>query len=101
MTWLLQFVPWWAWVTLAVLIIGAVQALFGWKAAIGATVPVLAALGLGWARNEGAKAERAKRDAEALDHVRVRQETDDEVEQLAPDAVKDRLAQWNRGDEQG
>lgn len=96
MGWLLSLVPWWAWAALAVLIVGAVQALFGWRAALGAAVPVLAALGLGWARNLGVEAERTRRDREALDHVRIRKDIDDDVAEMGSQDIDQNLARWNR-----
>lgn len=96
MDWLLSLIPWWAWLLLAAVAIGFAWRLFGWRGAVAAAAAVLPVLGFGWARNLGATAERAKRDREALDHVKTRQEIEDDIAEMGSQDVDQRLAWWNR-----
>tara|TARA_R110000851_G_C13102466_1_gene568868 strand:- start:6286 stop:6585 length:300 start_codon:yes stop_codon:yes gene_type:complete len=94
--WLISLVPWWAWALAAVAAVVAVQVTFGWKAAMGAAIGLLPVLGLLYGRKQGAEAERAKRDRQALDHIAIRKETDDEIDQIGHADVDERLSRWNR-----
>ncbi len=97
----LSLLPWWFWAILAAAAIGALWLAFGWRSALVAAGAVLPVLGFRWAENMGAERERAKRDRQALDHVRIRKESDDEIDQMGSSDVDRNLSRWLRdhGDE--
>ncbi|MEO9297550.1 hypothetical protein [Devosia alba] len=94
--WVLGMIPWWIWAAVIVAAIVAVQMTFGWKVTTGALIAALPALGAIWGRQLGSEQERAKQDRETLDHVRIRKETDDGIDQIGHADVDERLARWNR-----
>jgi len=94
--WVASLIPWWAWAIAAIVAVAAVERAFGWKAAIGAAIPLIAALGLGWAKNAGAEQERAKNMARQLDAVKTRKESDDEIADLGHADVDSALKRWLR-----
>lgn len=103
LSWVFNFVPWWLWVAIVVVLIAVFWQVLGpiwlltprWlKTALAAIGAVLAAYVAG--RNRGSKDERdqrAKADARA---VQTRKETDDEVRNLSPSDIDKRLDAWNR-----
>ncbi|MDR6952660.1 hypothetical protein J2X65_002019 [Ancylobacter sp. 3268] len=46
----------------------------------------------------GRSQERARQDAQSLDNLRTRQETDHEISSLGDDAARQRLRRWMRDD---
>lgn len=51
--WIMSIVPWWAWLILVAIAIGAVWRLLGWQGALVAAAGAIAALGYGKGRAEG------------------------------------------------
>ncbi|MGH8815240.1 MAG: hypothetical protein ACREX5_01520 [Achromobacter pestifer] len=89
MDWLLNLIPWWAWLLLAAIAIGAVWRLFGWRGAVAAAGLILPVLGFRWSVGMGAERERA-RQAKARDNL---QEHYDEIDRqdIDPSGSYDRL----------
>lgn len=96
MTWLLSFIPWWAYLIAAITLVVFVQATFGWRAAIGAMIGLLPVLGYLWGSKRQSEIDRAKRDREAADAMRRRREVDDEVASMGEQSVAEELRRWNR-----
>lgn len=96
MDWLLSLIPWWLYFIAAAVAIGAVWRLLGWQGAIVAGAGLLAVLGYGKGRADASRDGRAKRDREALDHVVIRNEVDDDVAEMGSQDIDQNLAKWNR-----
>lgn len=94
--WLLSLVPWWVWLVLAAVAIGAVWRVFGWRGAVAAAAALLPMLGCRWAVNLGAERERAKQ-SKAHDHL---QEHYDEIDRqdIDPAGSYDRLRSLSNKD---
>lgn len=97
--WLVSLVPWWLWLVLAAIAIGAVWRLFGWRGAIAAAGLILPVLGFRWATNLGAERERSKATDRNLNAMKDRKEIDDEIDQLGSNDVDERFARWMRDDD--
>ena len=93
---LLGMVPWPVWAVLALVAVCLVQFVWGWKATIAAVISLLPVLGYFWGRKRQAEIDQARRDREAMDHVRTRNEVEDDVAGLGAQDVDDKLARWNR-----
>ena len=93
---LLGMVPWPVWAVLALVAVCLVQFVWGWKATIAAVISLLPVLGYFWGRKRQAEIDQARRDREAMDHVRTRIEVEDDVAGLPARDVDDKLARWNR-----
>lgn len=93
---LLGMVPWPVWAVLALVAVCLVQFVWGWKATVAAVISLLPVLGYLWGRKRQAEIDQARRDREAMDHVRTRNEVEDDVAGLGAQDVDDKLRRWNR-----
>lgn len=93
---LLGMVPWPVWAVLALVAVCLVQFVWGWKATIAAVISLLPILSYLWGRKRQAEIDQAKRDREALDHVIIRREVEEDVKDLGSQDVAEELKRWNR-----
>jgi hypothetical protein len=70
----------------------------GRYAAIALIVGAAIAYALYSARRSGIKAEQAKQLAKSLNNLRTRIKTDEDISRLEPDARRQRLREWARGE---
>lgn len=96
MTWLLDLVPWWAWLLLAAVAVGTVWRLLGWQGALVAAAGLLAAMGYGKGSADASREAQSRidwRNAEATKH---RKEIDDEVDQMGSTDLDSNYSKWLR-----
>lgn len=98
MDWLLNLIPWWAWLLAGAVAIGAAWRLLGWQGALAALAGLLAALSYGKGRNEAYRDLQARRDRENLNASQTRKDIDHEVDQLGSNDLDRNWAQWLRDD---
>lgn len=96
---LLGMVPPIVWAVLILMALLLVQFVWGWKATIAAVISLLPVLGYFWGRKRQAEIDRAKRDREALDHVIIRRDVEEDVKDLGSQDVAEELRRWNRNED--
>lgn len=69
--WILYSVPWWVWLILGLIIVGAVQYFWGWQKALAALGVVAAVVLLGKSRQQGWE-DKVKADLKAADKLITR-----------------------------
>lgn len=99
MDWIINLVPWWTWLLLAAALTGAAWRLLGWQGAVVAAGALVAALGYGKGRAEGAADERGRARDRNLEAVKDRKEIDDEVADLGSNDLDERYRRWMHDDD--
>lgn len=94
--WLLNLVPWWAYLIAAAIALGAVWRILGWQGALVAAAGLLAALGYGKGRADASAADQSERRERDIQSMKTRKETDDEINQMGAADIDERLARWLR-----
>lgn len=93
--WLISLVPWWVWLTAAIVAVVAVWRLFGWQGALAAAAGFIAALSYGKGRAEGKAIieaeQKEKRDALQAEYDRI------DAGPIDPGGAYDRLRDRSRG----
>lgn len=97
--WLLNLVPWWAYLLATAVIVGAAWRLLGWQGALVALAGLIAALGYGKGRAEGIRQMETEQQKRRLDSMQQRKELDDEVDQMGAADIDSNYARWLRDDE--
>jgi hypothetical protein len=93
---LLGMVPPIVWAALILMALLLVQFVWGWKATIAAVISLLPVLGYLWGRKRQAEIDQARRDSEALQDVRYRNQVDQEISEMGAQDISEELSRWNR-----
>jgi hypothetical protein len=101
MDWLLNLIPWWAYLIAGAVAVVAVWRLLGWQSALAALAGLVAILGYGKGRNDAYRDAQGRSDQNNLKASRNRKEIDDEIDQLGSNDIDERLSRWLRDDDAG